>query len=358
MLKGCLHNGKHNRKKMATFLSLNGRFTKATKALSACCNSCKDQDQLLLDSSVRLKKYRATRKILWQVMRSTDLRREALVVSRPGMMNEDFLLKIMEEIRIVRDECWEEYYLEPAADDDMGGVSAFVTEAASAGRGVRDPQESPQILDSLPPSMEQSLPSPSLSTSISGESLNVFNNSMTALTSTRHSNSMIEFNSLVDQFRENQDEVSFILSSIDLTEGLGPLQVADHCESLGDAKKLLRSMSVTLGSISRHHRNVITSDYIISITATLHDISSMRNVCLGELDKKSEGHEAASVYPRVLTAGAIADDDSNGLAIEPKEIAAPVKCEPSGFDIKMESLAVEEALDDAKEVDDLTAGNA
>ena len=156
--------------------------------------------------------------------------------------------------------------------------------------------------------------------------------------------------------RENQHEASFILSSIDLTGGLGPLRVADHCESLGDAKKLLRSMSVTLGSISRHHGNVITSDYIISITATLHDLSSMRNVCLGELDKKSEGHEAASVYPRVLTAGAIGDDDSNGLAIEPKEIAAPVKCvEPSGFDIKMESLAVEEALDDAKE---LTADNA
>ena len=122
---------------------------------------------------------------------------------------------------------------------------------------------------------------------------------MTELTSTRHSTSMIEFHSLMSRFGKNQDEVSFILSSINITEGLGPLRVADHVESLRDAKKLLRSMFVTLGSISRLHRSLITKDDIISTTPTLSDLNSRRNVCLGDLDKKSEGLVTASDDPRV-----------------------------------------------------------
>ena len=53
---------------------------------------------------------------------------------------------------------------------------------------------------------------------------------MTALTSARNSSSMMEFRSLMTKFRENQDEVSFILNSVDVTDGLGPLRVADHSE--------------------------------------------------------------------------------------------------------------------------------
>ena len=47
---------------------------------------------------------------------------------------------------------------------------------------------------------------------------------MNALTSHRHNSFMAVFNSLMNKFRENQDEAAFIPSSIDDTHGLGPLR--------------------------------------------------------------------------------------------------------------------------------------
>ena len=70
---------------------------------------------------------------------------------------------------------------------------------------------------------------------------------------------MSEFHSLISKFKENQDEVSFILGYMDLCDGLGPLRVADPFESLGDAKKLLRSMAVILGNVSRNRRDDMAS---------------------------------------------------------------------------------------------------
>ena len=114
-------------------------------------------------------------------------------------------------------------------------------------------------------SMEQSLVSTSLSTSFPGESIHVCGLGQTALACDRYSSSMTNFYSLMNQFRESQDEATFILNSMDLTDSLGPMRVADHCESLCDAKKLLRSMSVTLGSISRHYRSLITRNILITL---------------------------------------------------------------------------------------------
>ena len=111
---------------------------------------------------------------------------------------------------------------------------------------------------------------------------------MTALTSNRNnSSSMAVLLSLMAKFREKQDEASFIMSTIDVTDGLGPLRVADHTESLRDAMKLLRSMAVTLGSIIRNHSDLVTSDNITSLTVSLDDLVSKRQVCLRYLDERS-----------------------------------------------------------------------
>ena len=106
-------------------------------------------------------------------------------------------------------------------------------------------------------------------------------------------------------------------------------------------------MSVTLGSISRHCRSLITSDDIISMTATLHDLASRRNVCLGNLDERSEAMKtkpkedtqtnsdaAEFAPPRVAHSEVdhIANEEISDLAKEPEEIAAPAKIvEASGF---------------------------
>ena len=82
-----------------------------------------------------------------------------------------------------------------------------------------------------------------------------------------HSSKMMEFHSLIDKFRGNQDEASFILSSIDITDGLGPLLVTDHCESLRVGMTLMRSMAVALGSVMRNQSNLVMSDNIASMTA-------------------------------------------------------------------------------------------
>ena len=152
---------------------------------------------------------------------------------------------------------------------------------------------------------------------------------------------------------------------------MGPLLVADHCANLEEAKKLLRSMSVTLGSISRHYRSLITSDDIISMTATLHDLASRRNVCLGNLDERSEAMKtkpkedtqtnsdaAEFAPPRVAHSEVdhIANEEISDLAKEPEEIAAPAKIvEASGFG-KVETPAMVRASDDATK--EATAANA
>ena len=81
------------------------------------------------------------------------------------------------------------------------------------------------------------------------------------------------------------------MSTIDVTDGLGPLRVADHIESLRDAMKLLRSMAVTLGSITRNHSDLVTSDDITSLTVSLDDLVSKRQVCLRYLDERSEARQ-------------------------------------------------------------------
>ena len=85
-------------------------------------------------------------------------------------------------------------------------------------------------------------------------------------------------------FRESQNEATFILISIDVTDGLGPMREADHRENLIDAKAIMRGMAVTLGSITRNDSNLVTSKDIVS----LDDLLSRRQVCLRYLDERSE----------------------------------------------------------------------
>ena len=179
---------------------------------------------------------------------------------------------------------------------------------------------------------------------------------MTALTSDRHnSSSMAVFLSLMAKFREKQDEASFIMSTIDVTNGLGPFRVADHIESLGDAMKLLRSMAVTLGSITRNHSTLITSDVITSLTADLNDLVSRRQICFRDLDEKSETRQAGDIDPdsdatefvppvAPSEVDNVANADISDLANEPEEIAAAAKVVvPSGFHGEVRTPAVEEA---------------
>ena len=87
-------------------------------------------------------------------------------------------------------------------------------------------------------------------------------------------------------------------------------------------------MSVTFGSIFRHHRILITSDDIISMTATLHNLARRRNFCLRNLDEISADPVTVSDDPGVLkaVADAVAKDNLDGLAIDPAgDITDPAK---------------------------------
>ena len=53
VLEWCFNNGKHNRKKMVVFLSLNRRLTRAMRALSTYFGFKEAQNQLLLAHSMR-----------------------------------------------------------------------------------------------------------------------------------------------------------------------------------------------------------------------------------------------------------------------------------------------------------------
>ena len=57
VLDWCEQNGKHNRKKMVIFLSLNRRFTMAMKALSTYCDSNEAHNQLQLVSPQHGRRY-------------------------------------------------------------------------------------------------------------------------------------------------------------------------------------------------------------------------------------------------------------------------------------------------------------
>ena len=94
VLDWCEQNGKHYRKKMVIFLSLNRRFTIAVKALSTYCDSNEAHNQLLLENSMRLKRYRATRKTLWQMMKSSDLREKVVAEKHGSKVEFSDLMKI------------------------------------------------------------------------------------------------------------------------------------------------------------------------------------------------------------------------------------------------------------------------
>ena len=176
---------------------------------------------------------------------------------------------------------------------------------------------------------------------------------MTALTSDRHnSSSMAVFHSLVSRFREDQDEVSFILNSVDLDDCLGPIRAAEHCLSLRDVMTIMRRMAVTLGAITRNHRSLISSNETISMTAMLQDFSSRRNVWLRNLDKKPEDPVSGSDGPEALKAAFdVSNDISDGLANEPEEFTDPAMYVAiSGFG-KVKTPAMGRASDDGtKEV--------
>ena len=171
--------------------------------------------------------------------------------------------------------------------------------------------------------------------------------------SDRHnSSSMAVFHSLVSRFREDQDEVSFILNSVDLDDCLGPIRAAEHCLSLRDVMTIMRRMAVTLGAITRNHRSLISSNETISMTAMLQDFSSRRNVWLRNLDKKPEDPVSGSDGPEALKAAFdVSNDISDGLANEPEEFTDPAMYVAiSGFG-KVKTPAMGRASDDGtKEV--------
>ena len=167
----------------------------------------------------------------------------------------------------------------------------------------------------------------------------------------------------MDKFRKKQDEANFILSTIDVTDGLGPMRIADHHVSLRDVMAIMRIMAVDLGTVSRNHRDLVTSDDIASMTADLDAITARRKVCLKDLDEKSEARRAVDIDPdsKAHSEGEhVASEDIPDFAKEPEEIAAPVKCvEPSGLNGEVETPAFKEAPDDAiKEVITVAAANA
>jgi hypothetical protein len=149
--------------------------------------------------------------------------------------------------------------------------------------------------------------SPSSSSTISGESINLCKSSQTALTCDRHNSSMADLNSLMNKFRENQDDAAFILSSINGV--LGSMRVADHCESLKDVMTCLRSMAITVGTIKRTHSDQITSNDMASMTSILDDLVGRRQVCYESLDKKSEARQTIlSEDPETISENKLQED--------------------------------------------------
>jgi hypothetical protein len=106
-------------------------------------------------------------------------------------------------------------------------------------------------------------------------------------------------------------------------------------------------MSVTLGSILRHHRILITSGDIIFMTATLHNLARRTNFCLRNLDEISEDPVTVSDDPEVLKAWAdsVAKDTFDVLTIDPAEdITDPAKSvAPSAIAHEDETQEVDEA---------------
>ena len=99
-----------------------------------------------------------TRKILWKMNKTTDLRQKAVASEVQGywsveysdVFDEDFRRNIMEDITNVRDK-WDLYNFD--ADVDLGEVSSdftVATESHSEEGGVQDPHEFPHILSSSP----------------------------------------------------------------------------------------------------------------------------------------------------------------------------------------------------------------
>ena len=142
-------------------------------------------------------------------------------------------------------------------------------------------------------SLEQSLLVSSSST-ISGESFDVMNSSMTAPSFDRYNSSMTAINSLITQFKETQDDATFILSSIDDNHGMGPLQVADHCASLRDVMTLMRKMASALGALTRNQSHLVTLDSLAFMQDSLDDLANRRTVCYRNPDEKPEDAETVS----------------------------------------------------------------
>ena len=212
-------------------------------------------------------------------------------------------------------------------------------------------------------SLEQSLLVSSSST-ISGESFDVMNSSMTAPSFDRYNSSMIAINSLITQFKETQDDATFILSSIDDNHGMGPLQVADHCASLRDVMTLMRKMASALGALKRNQSHLVTLDSLAFMQDSLDDLANRRTVCYRNPDEKPEDaetvsdvsaviHLASDVDPsRVVSIEALekvseaAKEDSEGLANDP---------EGSPFEfVELSSITPDDEIPEAEKATDVT----
>ena len=211
-------------------------------------------------------------------------------------------------------------------------------------------------------SLEQSLLVSSSST-ISGESFDVMNSSMTAPSFDRYNSSMTAINSLITQFRETQDDATFILSSIDDNHGMGPLQVADHCASLRDVMTLMRKMASALGALKRNQSHLVTLDSLAFMQDSLDDLANRRTVCYRNPDEKPEDaetvsdvsaviHLASDVDPsRVVSIEALekvseaAKEDSEGLANDPE--GSPVEF------VELSSITPDDEIPEAEKATDV-----